>query len=108
MARGAAAALGVITTCIVVGLIIGALGASVGPSFSIFSSSPNSLVAKGLRIGVGTFVASMGLLHLLNLSHRLPLVGRVSTWATAIGETSTPSLRSAYVYGATYIAVGFG
>lgn len=108
MTGGAAAALGVITTAIVVGIIIGALGASVGPTFSIFSSSPNSLVAKGLRIGVGTFVASMGLLHLLNLSHRLPLVGKVSTWATEFGGASTPSLRSAYGYGAAYVAVGFG
>jgi hypothetical protein len=106
--RGAVAALGVVTTALVVGIVIGALGASIGPSFSIFSSSPNSLVAKGLRVAVGSFVAAMGLIHLLNWSHRLPLMGRVSAWATELSSTSRPSLRSTYVYGATYVAVGFG
>jgi hypothetical protein len=106
--RGAAAALGVVTTALVVGIVIGALGTSMGPSFSIFSSSPNSLVAKALRIAVGSFVASMGLIHLLNWSHRLPFVGRVSAWAAELSSTSKPTLRSAYIYGATYVAVGFG
>lgn len=108
MQRGAVAALGVVTSVLIVGIVIGALGSSIGPSFSIFSSSPNNLVAKGLRIAVGSFVASMALIHLLNWSHQLPLVGRVSAWATELSSTSRPSLRSAYIYGATYVGVGFG
>jgi hypothetical protein len=108
MQRGAVAALGVVTTALIVGIVIGALGTSIGPSFSMFSNSPNSLVGKGIRIAIGSFVASMGLIHLLGWSHRLPLVGRVAAWATELSSTSRPSLRSAYIYGATYVAVGFG
>lgn len=106
--RGAVAALGVITAAAVIGIVIGVFGTSIGSSFSIFSSSPNSAVAKGVRIAVGSFVASMALIQLLNWSHRLPLVGSVSVWASELSSTSKPSLRSAYIYGATYVAVGFG
>ncbi|MBI4236339.1 MAG: hypothetical protein HY688_03170 [Chloroflexi bacterium] len=106
--RGAAAALGAITAAIGIGIVIGAFGTALGPSYSIFSASPNSLVAKGIRIGVGVFVAFMGTINLLNLTTRVPLVGRVATWAAGVSGGAAPSLRSAYVYGVFYIAVGFG
>lgn len=106
--RGAVAALGAITSIAIIGAVVAALGTSAGPGFSIFSSSPNSAIAKGLRLAVGGFVAVMGLALLFNLSHRIPLVGRLAAWAGEVGGVSAPSLRSVYVYGATYVAVGFG
>jgi hypothetical protein len=106
--RGAVAALGVVTSVAIIGVVVAALGASAGPSFSIFSASPNSAVAKGLRLAVGGFVAVMGLVLFFNLSHRIPLAGRLAAWAGEVGGVSAPSLRSVYVYGATYVAVGFG
>jgi hypothetical protein len=105
---GATAAIGVLTTVIIIGIVIGAVGTSLGPSFSMFSSSPNSAVGKGVRIAIGAFVAAMALLHLLNQSHRIPVLGKVAAWAANLGGSPSPSLRSAYVYGATYVAVGFG
>lgn len=106
--HGVVAALGVATSVAIIGLVVAALGASAGPSFSIFSSSPNSELAKALRLAVGGFLVLMGLALLLNLSHRIPLVGKLAAWTSEIGGVSAPTLRSVYVYGTTYVAVGFG
>lgn len=108
LARGLLAALGVLSSAVVIGVIIGALGTGLGPTFSIFSSSPNSAIAKAIRISIGAVLVAMGLVHLLDLSHRLPLAGRVAAWAGEFGLSQQASARSAYVYGAVYIGVGFG
>ena len=103
---GAAASLGVVTAVSVLGLVVAALGTGVGASFSITGEDP-SRAAQGFRIGVGAFVISMGLVHLLDWSHRAPLVGRVASWAVRV-QPEGGSLRSLYAYGAGYALIGVG
>jgi len=58
--------------------------------------------------GLAFAVLAMGLLYLLGLSHRIPLLGRISSWALRAQGESGPSLRSIYAYGAGYVLVGIG
>ena len=103
---GLAAALGVVTTVSLLGLLLAALGTGIGANLSITGEDP-SRAAQGFRIGVGAFVISMGLVHLLDWSHRAPLVGRVASWAVRV-QPEGGSLRSLYAYGAGYALVGVG
>lgn len=105
--NGLVAALGVVTSVAVLGTLIGALGTGIGPDLSIAGSDP-SAAARTLRITIGAFVLSMGLLHFFDLSHRIPLLGRVSVWAIQAQGEGGPSLRSVYAYGAGYVLVGIG
>ena len=105
--NGVVAAMGVVTVVAILGTVIGALGTGIGAELSITGSDP-SLVAKGLRIGIGGFVLSMGVLHVMGLSHRIPLLGRISVWAIRAEGEGVPSLRSVYAYGAGYVVVGIG
>ncbi len=105
--NGLVAALGVITVVAVLGALIGALGTGVGSDLSITGSDPSAL-AKGLRMAIGAFLISMGVLHIMDLSHRIPLVGRISAWAIQAEGEGGPSLRSVYGYGAGYVLVGVG
>ena len=104
---GLVAALGVLTVVAVLGVLIGALGTGIGSNLSITGSNP-STAAKALRIGIGAFVLSMGVLHITDLSHKIPLLGRVSSWAIRAEGEGGPSLRSVYAYGAGYVVVGIG
>ena len=105
--NGLVAALGVVTIVAVLGALIGALGTGIGSGLSITGADPSPL-AKALRIAIGAFVLSMGSLHLMGLSHRLPLLGRISSWAIRAEGEGGPSLRSVYGYGAGYVLVGVG
>ena len=105
--NGLVAALGVITVVAVLGALIGALGTGVGSDLSITGSDPSNL-AKALRIAIGAFLISMGVLHIMDLSHRIPLLGRISVWAIQAEGDGGPSLRSVYGYGAGYVLVGVG
>ena len=107
---GLVAALGVVTVVAVLGALIGALGTAVGPKLSITAADPNAANAasRALRITIGTFVLFMGLSHILNLSHKIPLLGKISSWAIRAEGEGGPSLRSVYGYGAGYVLVGIG
>lgn len=106
--NGLVAGLGVITTVAILGALFGGLGSSIiGPGLSITSPNP-SIAARALRIAIGTIVFSMGLLHLLNLSHRIPLLGKVAALAIQAQGEAKPSLRTVYAYGAGYVLVGIG
>ena len=105
--NGLVAALGVITVVAVLGVLIGALGTGIGSQLSITGSDP-STTAQALRIIIGAFVLSMGLLHIMDLSHHIPLLGRVSSWAIRTEGEGASSLRSVYAYGAGYVLVGVG
>ena len=105
--NGLVAALGVITVVAVLGALIGLLGTGVGSGLSITGSDPSNL-AKALRIAIGAFLISMGVLHIMDLSHRIPLAGRISAWAIRAEGEGGPSLRSVYGYGAGYVLVGVG
>lgn len=105
--NGLVAALGVVTAAAIIGVLIGALGTGIGPGLSIASANPNP-GSRALRITVGAVVFSLGLLHLMGLSHRIPLLGRISSWAVSAQGESSASLRSVYAYGAGYILVGIG
>lgn len=105
--NGFVAALGVMTVVAVLGALIGALGTGIGADLSITGSDP-SAVAQGLRIFIGIFVLSMGLLHILDLSHKIPLLDKISSWAIRAEGEGGSSLRSTYAYGAGYVAVGVG
>lgn len=105
--NGLVAAFGVVTAVVIIGALIGALGTGIGPGLSITGSDPNP-ASQALRITIGAFVLSMGLLHLFNLSHKVPLLGRISAWAIGKQDEGGPSLRSVYLYGAGYVLVGIG
>lgn len=104
---GAIAALGVVTAVTVLGAVIGLLGTGIGPQLSIASSTPNPL-SRSLRIIVGVLVFFMGFVHLVGLSHRLPLLGRIASWAPRAQVPGRPSAWSVYTYGAGYVFVGIG
>ena len=105
--NGVVAALGVITVVAVLGTAIGILGTGIGAELSI-TSSDASPVAKVLRIGIGAFILSMGLVHITGQTHRIPLLGRISAWAIRAEGDGAPSIRSVYAYGAGYVIVGIG
>ena len=105
--NGVVAALGVVTVVAILGAVIGALGTGIGAELSITGSDPSTL-AKALRIAIGAFVLSMGLVHIIGWSHRVPLLGRISAWAIRAEGEGRPSLRSVYAYGAGYVVVGIG
>ena len=105
--NGLMAAFGVITVVAVLGALIGVLGTGIGSDLSITGSDPSTL-AKGLRIAIGVFVISMGVLHIMDLSHRIPLLGKISAWAIHAEGDGGPSLRSVYGYGVGYVLVGVG
>lgn len=105
--NGLVAALGVITVVAILGAVIGALGTGIGAELSITGADPSPL-ARALRIGIGVFILSMGFLHIMNLSHRIPLLGRISSVAIRAQGEGGPSLRSVYAYGAGYVLVGIG
>ena len=105
--NGVVAALGVVTVVAVLGAVIGILGTGIGAELSITGSDPSPL-AKALRIGIGAFVLSMGLVHFTGQTHRIPLLGRISVWAIRAEGERGPSLRSVYAYGAGYVVVGIG
>ena len=105
--NGLVAALGVITVVAILGALIAALGTGVGAELSITASDPSTL-AQALRIIIGAFVLSMGLLHIANQSHRIPFLGSISSWAIRAEGEGGPSLRSVYAYGAGYVLVGIG
>lgn len=104
---GVVAALGVVTVVALLGTLVGALGTGIGPGLSITGPDPNT-GSKVLRIAIGSFVLSMGLIHIMGLSHKIPLLGRVSAWAISAEGEGGLSLRSAYGYGAGYVLVGIG
>lgn len=104
---GLVAALGVMTVVAVLGALIGALGTAIGPKLSITGSDP-STASRALRIAIGTFVLFMGLSHILDLSHKIPVLGKISSWAIRAEGEGGPSLRSVYGYGAGYVLVGVG
>lgn len=105
--NGAAAALGVLTAVGVLGIAIGLLGTALGPSLSVTSDDPNTLV-RGLRIGVGAFLVLMAVIHLAGLSHRIPLLGTVATLAIRSAPGDRRTLPALYGYGAGYVAIGVG
>lgn len=105
--NGLVAALGVLTAVAALGVLVGALGTGIGSELSIVGPNPN-VGAKALRITIGAFVLSMGLLHIMGLSHRVPLLGRISALAIRAEGEGGPSLRSVYAYGAGYVLVGIG
>lgn len=107
LTNGLIAALGVVTSVAIIGALIGALGTGIGPNLSITGADPNP-ASRALRITIGVFVLSMGLLHLFDLSHKLPLLGRISVWAIRAQGEGGPSLKSVYAYGAGYVLVGLG
>ena len=50
----------------------------------------------------------MGVLHVMGLSHRMPLFGRISSWAIRAEGQGGQSVRSVYAYGVGYVVVGVG
>lgn len=105
--NGLVAALGVVTVVTIIGALIGGLGTGIGSELSITGPDPSTPV-RALRLAIGAFVLVMGLLHILDLSHRIPLLGRISSWAIRAEGEGGPSIKSVYGYGAGYVLVGIG
>ena len=105
--NGVVAALGVVTVVAILGALIGLLGTGIGTDLSITGTNP-SPVAMSLRIAIGAFVLSMGLVHITGQTHRVPFLGRIAALAIRAEGEGRPSLRSVYAYGAGYVVVGIG
>jgi cytochrome c biogenesis protein CcdA len=105
--NGLVAAMGVVTVVTIMGALIGALGTGIGSELSITGPNP-STPARVLRLAIGAFVLFMGLLHILDLSHRIPLLGRIASWAIRAEGEGGLSVKSAYGYGTGYVLAGVG
>ena len=103
---GTAASLGVVTAVSALGSLLAALGTGVGANLSVTGENP-SRAAQWTRIGVGAFVIAMGLMHILDWSHRVPFVGRIASWAVR-AQPEGGSVKALYAYGAGYAVVGIG
>ncbi len=102
--RGVFATAGVVTFTFVVGAVIALLGQGVASSFSISSSNP-SLFTRGLRIGLGAILVSLGAIQLSNVtfhSHALDALTNKFYSAARNGD------KGLYLYGFGYNAAGIG
>lgn len=97
-----AAAFGAMTIVLLVGILVAVVGEGtkgiVGPNF------------RWIQLSVGLFLVAIAVLHLLDKTHSLPLVGPImgaggQVWDVAMREQST---RNNYLFGAGFVLVGVG
>ncbi len=96
------AALGAMTLVILVGIIVGFVGAGtkglIGPQ------------QRWIQLAVGIFLVALASLHLMNRTSHLPFVGPIMglgsrAWNQATGK---PTVRGSYLFGSGFVLVGVG
>jgi cytochrome c-type biogenesis protein len=103
---GLAAAAGVITFTLILGAVIGLLGASAGKALSISGPEPSQFV-RWFRGGVGIVLVTFGVAQLLNVSLKPGLADKIA-WQTRPDRHSQKPAGTLYSYGLGYTAAGMG
>jgi cytochrome c-type biogenesis protein len=103
---GLAAAAGVITFNLVLGLMIGLLGAGAGKVLSISGPEPSQFV-RWFRGSVGLVLMGLGVMQWLTINLK-PGLTDVLAWQTRPGRDSQHPTLALYLYGLGYNAAGMG
>ncbi len=103
---GSAAAAGVLTFNVLLGLAFGLAGLGIAQSFRLFAPNPSSITV-GLRIGVGIAWVLLGLAQIANLSIHRGVLDRIVRVFQPTARTREP-LVQLYLYGFAYTLVGIG
>ncbi len=94
--------LGAIAMVLPMGLVVALVGAGTKDLVSPY--------ARWVQLGLGIFLVTLAVAHLLGKTQTLPLVGKVmgagsQVWEHSIGR---PTPKGAFTFGAGYVLVGFG
>lgn len=108
LALGGAAALGVMTFNLLLGALIGILGAGFASGLSVSGPSPNTFV-RIFRVLLGVALAALGILQLTGWSYKPAFVDEFAyrLRPTREGATSKPAWQ-VFLYGLGYNAAGMG
>lgn len=103
---GLAAAAGVVTFVLILGVIIGVLGAGAGQALSISGSEP-SYIVLWFRGGVGIILVMLGLAQWFNVNLKPGLADKLAWW-TRPNRDGKGAAAPLYFYGLGYTAAGMG
>lgn len=103
---GLAAAAGVVTFDLVLGLMIGLLGAGAGQLISISGPEPSQFV-RWFRGGVGVILIALGIAQWLNVNLK-PGLADALAWQTRPNREGQRPAVTLYLYGLGYNAAGMG
>lgn len=103
---GLAAAAGVITFNLILGLMIGLLGAGAGKALSVSGPEPSQFV-RWFRGGVGVMLIALGIAQWLNVNLK-PGLADALAWQTRPNRASQKPAVTLYLYGLGYNAAGMG
>ena len=103
---GVAAATGVITFTLILGAVIGLLGASAGQTLSVSGPEPSRFVLwfRGL---VGVSLVALGLTQWFNVNLKPKIVDKLA-WHTRPNRERVGGISTLYLYGLGYTAAGMG
>jgi cytochrome c biogenesis protein CcdA len=103
---GLAAAAGVVTFNLILGMMIGLLGAGAGQLLSISGPDPSQFV-RWFRGGVGVILIALGLAQWFNVNLK-PGLADALAWQTRPNRESQKPATTLYLYGLGYNAAGMG
>ncbi len=103
---GVAAAAGVLTFTLMLGIIIGLLGISTGQALSISGPEPSGFVLW-FRAGVGVTLVALGLAQWFNFNLK-PSIADKLAWSTRPNRQGDGGATTLYLYGLGYTAAGMG
>jgi len=103
---GLTAAAGVVTFTLILGAIIGLLGAGAGKALSISGPEP-SLFVRWFRGGVGVILVALGLVQWFNVNLKPGLADKLA-WHTRPNRQGNGGATTLYLYGLGYTAAGMG
>ena len=102
---GLATALGLITFNIILGSIIGVLGAGFGKSLGLAGDNP-SIVVRWVRGIAGVFILYLGFSHVTGRGNPFGKLGHF--WSPKLPSQESSSFRKLYGYGFGYTLLGIG
>lgn len=102
---GLFASLGIVTFSIILGSLIGLLGAGFGKSFALAGDTPNSSV-RIFRGVVGSLLAIFGIMHFRGVNFHMSFLDKLSRGLTTPKDKGP--LMGMYLYGFGYNALGIG
>ena len=102
---GLATALGLITFNIILGSVIGIVGAGFGKSLGLAGDNP-SIVVRWLRGIAGVFILYLGFSHATGRGNPFSKLGHL--WSPKLPPKKSSSFRKLYSYGFGYTLLGIG
>jgi len=102
---GLFASLGIVTFSIILGVLIGSLGAAFGKSLSISAETPN-LFVRIFRGGIGGLLAFFGIMHFRGAGLHMGFLEKFSN--RIMSPKDKGPLMGMYMYGFGYNALGIG